>query len=259
MASSEIKTLILGGNTYALNDTVARVLIAALETVVNGKASASELDALETVVAGKQATLVSGTNIKTVNGNSLLGSGNITINSGGSSVTVDTALSTSSTNPVQNKVVTNAIYRKQDALESGTNIKTINGESLLGSGNIEISSSSGGEGLTDHDFTILDAGTASSSRVVISFAANSRGYAVLNTAIDISLDITNLNAADNYVLVYNSSSSDIDVAIGGINSLASSSIHTPTDGITVPAGKYVEIGIYANSNIAVITASSSLT
>lgn len=39
---------------------------------------------------GKQATLVSGTNIKTINNNSLLGSGNITI-SGGSSVDIVTA------------------------------------------------------------------------------------------------------------------------------------------------------------------------
>jgi hypothetical protein len=53
-----------------------------------------------------QSALVSGTNIKTVNGESLLGSGNITT---------------------------------QSALVSGTNIKTVNGESLLGSGNITIS------------------------------------------------------------------------------------------------------------------------
>lgn len=33
----------------------------------------------------RQATLVSGTNIKTINGNSLLGSGNLTISSGSSS------------------------------------------------------------------------------------------------------------------------------------------------------------------------------
>lgn len=36
-----------------------------------------------TLLAGKQATLVSGANIKTVNGNSLLGSGNVTISGGG--------------------------------------------------------------------------------------------------------------------------------------------------------------------------------
>lgn len=55
-----------------------------------------------------QPTLVSGTNIKTINGNSLLGSGNITIEAG-SDIDVDTELSTTSTNPVQNKVITNAL------------------------------------------------------------------------------------------------------------------------------------------------------
>lgn len=59
----------------------------------------------------KQATLVSGTNIKTVNSESLLGSGNIAV---------------------------------QPTLVSGTNIKTVNNESLLGSGNITIQGGSGG-------------------------------------------------------------------------------------------------------------------
>ena len=52
-----------------------------------------------------QATLVSGTNIKTINNTSLLGSGNISI----PVITVDSALSSSSTNPVQNKVIYAAI------------------------------------------------------------------------------------------------------------------------------------------------------
>ena len=56
-------------------------------------------------VAAKQDTLVSGTNIKTVNSTSLLGSGNVAV---------------------------------QDVLVSGTNIKTINSTSLLGSGNIAV-------------------------------------------------------------------------------------------------------------------------
>lgn len=54
----------------------------------------------------RQATLVSGTNIKTVNSTSLLGSGNVSV---------------------------------QATLVSGTNIKTVNGNSLLGSGNLAIS------------------------------------------------------------------------------------------------------------------------
>jgi hypothetical protein len=54
----------------------------------------------------KQSLLVSGTNIKTVNSTSLLGSGNLAV---------------------------------QEILVSGTNIKTVNGNSLLGSGNLVIS------------------------------------------------------------------------------------------------------------------------
>lgn len=91
-------------------------------------------------------------------------------------ITIDSAMSDSSENPVQNKVITSALSgkqstidsnhklssdlvddtnhtnkfvttsekntwnNKQDALVSGTNIKTVNNTSLLGSGNIEIPS-----------------------------------------------------------------------------------------------------------------------
>lgn len=70
----------------------------------------------ETALAGKQATLVSGTNIKTINGNSILGEGNLVIESG-SQITVDSALSTSSTNPVQNKVITAALGNKANSAD----------------------------------------------------------------------------------------------------------------------------------------------
>jgi hypothetical protein len=60
---------------------------------------------------GKQAALVSGTNIKTVNSTTLLGSGNLDV---------------------------------QDVLVSGTNIKTINGSSVLGSGNLVVSGTPAG-------------------------------------------------------------------------------------------------------------------
>lgn len=163
--------------------------------------------ATKTELASKQDTLVSGTNIKTINGQTLLGEGNIEIQGGGT-ITVDSELSTTSENPVQNKVITNAINGKQDAgdyalkseipdtselatkeelaakldtatynsekanfetkenaaatyqvkgdyattaqlnskqdtLVSGTNIKTINGNSLLGEGDITIQAGGG--------------------------------------------------------------------------------------------------------------------
>ena len=93
---------------------------------------------------------------------------------GSGDITVDSFLSETSTNAVQNKVVTKALKEKQDTipdlatirsgaakgataiqehqdisgkqdkLVSGQNIKTINGKSILGSGNIVIEGGSGG-------------------------------------------------------------------------------------------------------------------
>lgn len=102
----------------------------------------SSQKAIKTKIDTKQDTLVSGTNIKTINNTSLLGSGNIDIQGGGS-ITVDSVLSTTSTNPVQNKVITSALDDKQDnltSLNAGTDIsitntaninKTVNGENSI--------------------------------------------------------------------------------------------------------------------------------
>lgn len=61
---------------------------------------------------------------------------------GGGGGTVDTAMSDSSTNAVQNKViktyVDTTLGAKQDTLVSGTNVKTINNQSVLGAGNIDV-------------------------------------------------------------------------------------------------------------------------
>lgn len=55
----------------------------AITASVSGKASQSDLETVSGQVANKQDTLVSGTNIKTINNESLLGSGNIDIQGGG--------------------------------------------------------------------------------------------------------------------------------------------------------------------------------
>ena len=49
------------------------------------------IDKVNEIIDDKQDTLVSGTNIKTINGTSLLGSGNIEIQGGGSDVEAFTA------------------------------------------------------------------------------------------------------------------------------------------------------------------------
>lgn len=69
---------------------------------------------VQTAIAGKQDTLVSGTSIKTINNTSLLGSGDITI----PVITVDSALSSTSTNPVQNSVIYAAIGDVESILQT---------------------------------------------------------------------------------------------------------------------------------------------
>lgn len=69
---------------------------------------------IKSAISGKQDTLVSGTNIKSINSTSLLGSGNISI----PVITVDSTLSSTSTNPVQNKVIYAAIGDVETVLQT---------------------------------------------------------------------------------------------------------------------------------------------
>lgn len=70
----------------------------------------------ETALAYKQDALVSGVNIKTVNDQSLLGSGNIVISGDGTSIAIDSELSDTSANAVQNRVITGAVREIERAL-----------------------------------------------------------------------------------------------------------------------------------------------
>jgi hypothetical protein len=128
-------------------------------------------------VNSKQDTLVSGTNIKTVNGNSLLGSGDVVISGGGAGTwgniggtlsnqtdlqsalnakantshshvigdvtglqtALDGKASSTHTHAVADVTGLQGILdTKQPNLVSGSNIKTVNGESIVGSGNVVI-------------------------------------------------------------------------------------------------------------------------
>lgn len=167
-----------------------------------------KIDSLDKEMATKQDLLVSGTNIKTINSQSLLGEGNIVIDSGsnipylfinssthlsGDFAAVKNAIanktpfelyyvnilgygdiaapevcfvsgeniqatfhfeSTTANHTVVLTTITptgvsadTSYHSYQEQLVSGTNIKTINGESILGEGNLEIS---GGGGTTDY-------------------------------------------------------------------------------------------------------------
>jgi len=60
-------------------------------------------------------------------------------------ITTDDALSETSTNAIQNQAVAKALVTKQEKLVDGVNVKTINGKSILGSGNLAL----------DADFTFV--------------------------------------------------------------------------------------------------------
>lgn len=70
---------------------------------------------VDTALNGKQATLVSGTNIKTVNGNDLLGSGDIVI---GATGTIDDTVTQNSPNPVKSSGIYSALSGKANASHS---------------------------------------------------------------------------------------------------------------------------------------------
>jgi hypothetical protein len=86
------------------------------------------------LATSKQDALVSGTNIKTINSATLLGSGDIAVQPTlVSGTTIKTINSTT--------LLGSGDVAVQSTLVSGTNIKTINGSSVLGSGDLTIGAS----------------------------------------------------------------------------------------------------------------------
>lgn len=88
------------------------------------------------LAASKQDTLVSGTNIKTIEGQSLVGSGNIDLSK--SDVGLGNVDNTTDLNKPISTATQTALDTKQATLVSGTNIKTINSTSLVGSGDVAV-------------------------------------------------------------------------------------------------------------------------
>lgn len=123
-----------------------------LNTLATKEELATKADA--SALSSKQDTLVSGTNIKTINGETILGSGNLVIQSGTSnwddiqgkpqfaevatSGNYNDLINKPTIPDVSDLATKQEIAGKQDTLVSGTNIKTINGNSVLGAGDITI-------------------------------------------------------------------------------------------------------------------------
>jgi len=132
-----------------------------------------------------QAALVSGTNIKTVNSNSLVGSGNVSVGTvtsvaaitlGTTGTDLSSTVATGTSTPVitlnvptasaSNRGVLsstdwNTFNGKQAALVSGTNIKTINSTTVLGSGNFTLEPALGNPGTSGYVLSSTTGGTRS--------------------------------------------------------------------------------------------------
>ena len=141
----------------------------------------SSLTGTPTTVSGygitdAQPLLISGSNIKTINGNSLLGSGDISL-----TASVDWASITNKPNTISGFGIIDAfdgawssltgtpttltgygITDAQSVLVSGSNIKTINGVSVLGSGDLTITGSYGDSDVSAH----LNVGTATTGQIL---------------------------------------------------------------------------------------------
>jgi hypothetical protein len=250
--------------------------------------------ATQSALNAKQDTLVSGTNIKTVNGTSVLGSGNIAISSavawggvtgtlsnqtdlqtaldgkvdenssitgatktkitydakglvtaGADATTADIASSTdkryvtdaqlvvvgntSGTNTGDN--ATNSQYSglatsKQDALVSGTNIKTINSTSLLGSGNVAVeppitATTSADYYRGDKTFATLNKAAVGLGNVDNTSDANKPVSTATQTALDAKtnkLVVANRQTAS-YTLVLSDADKLVEMNVGSANNL----------------------------------------
>ena len=134
------------GTLYGISEKRLAIAIAENTSISGGGSTvwgaitgnlASQSD-LSTALSLKQNNLVSGTNIKTVNSTTLLGSGDLTV---------------------------------QSTLVSGTNIKTINSNSLLGSGDLSITASAAG---TTGQVQFNNAGSLSASSNLTWDSVNNR-------------------------------------------------------------------------------------
>jgi hypothetical protein len=159
---------------------------------------------------------------------------------------IDNAPTSGSNNPVKSGGIYTALQGKQNTLVSGTNIKTINNESILGSGNISVSaelpsnlaftSDDDGEGIVPSDGiraeSVAAGATMSINADVVTVVTGTVGTAT------ITLQVPNDNLAHVWdILMTTNSTVAITFAMSN-----SATILYP-DGFSVSASKAVEISV----------------
>jgi hypothetical protein len=103
--------------------------------------------------------------------------------------------------------------------------------------------------------------TVSTSTTTITFEASRRCSKMITVSADLGVTFVVNNAADNYLWIKNTGSSEVDITVSAVTSGGNNvaNVYMPADGISVPAGKVVEIGIIVNADGAFITSRNDLT
>ena len=154
----------ISANVESMDISALQSAVNALETAVAGKASSADLSALSDRMTSAEGAI--------------------------SSMQTD----------LSGKVDASALANKQDKLISGTNVKTINGQSILGSGNIPIS----GSGSSYDDTELRGRVTAAEAEI--------DALQLLVTETQLSSTISaEATAATDYVLTFNNTYSAIPV------------------------------------------------
>ena len=190
-------------NKFASKDELANVQTVANDADTKVDALTPRVESVETSMNGKQDTLVSGTNIKTVNSQSILGEGNIEISDYYTKTEADEIFAT--TTQVNHQAADISALQtdmrgKQATLVSGENIKTINGESVLGEGNIEVSG-----GIKTYEASEVPSVLLKELKDAVSNVLNKKDYSKYTTTdvTPISQFLSNLSNGD-YLKLYNS-------------------------------------------------------
>lgn len=144
-------------------------------------------------------------------------------------------------------IIYSQMLAKQDPLISGTNIKTINGESILGSGNIEVTS----EGISYDDTELRNSLNAVTERVDGFSSELEDKYVMPNNGIPSSdLDVSvqeSLEKADTAIqnvktINGNSIEGEGDVSVGSITSVDTGDILDDVN-VRYATGQYVDDAI----------------
>lgn len=242
MASTEIKTLTIGGNSYALNDTTARAGLTA-----------------------KQDKLTAGSNI-TISTSNVISATNTTY---GAATTSAAGLMSAADKTKLNGIATGANNYTLPAATASTlgGIKVGSGLSVTSDGTL--SATGGGSGGVTRDEAVefkYYTGSVSNDNAAIFNFDDGRGYAILYVqrgTIAFHLMISTVVNTDHYILINNNgNTNDVTVILDAptISGDTASTVLVPADGITVPAYQFMELSVAAiEGTTAVITASAALT